>query len=418
MTAQIRSGTSGALGSFTMTDYNPNDSKYAFANSPYIRISTSGNDASTNHFCAIDLIGALRCWGEGTYGKLGNDSTSHNTDPEVVTLGQRAKSVTTAKHSTCAVLDDGSVKCWGIGNYYQLGNGANTPVRTAGTALTFGSAKAVSIAATEDSYLVLLNNDSIGYWGNGYDGTLGQEGASGASTPQFGIDLGTNRHATQISAGKDHVCAVLDNASIKCWGKNSNGKLGVGDTTDRGKAANTMGDDLPSVYLGAGKTAKAVSAGGAFTCALLNDDSVRCWGYNNYGQLGNGTTDDLTTLAGSSTSVNFGGKTPKSIHAGHLHACAIMTDGSAMCWGYGNDGQLGQGGSNTSINHTPLAVAFPSGSIVKSLEASNSSTCASLDNSTTNVWCWGSGVNGSSGYAPENPPCSNYNTPCARAIEW
>ena len=130
----------------------------------------------------------------------------------------------------------------------------------------------------------------------------------------------------------------------------------------------------------------------------------------------------------ASTIVNFAGKKAKSIHAGHLHACAILEDDSAMCWGSGANGQLGTG-SNTGTTGTPVAVAFPSGSIVKSLEALNINTSTTLDNSTNNVWCWGYGQRKSSGYTPESSRCPSgrlngrtaiptYFGPCARAIEW
>jgi alpha-tubulin suppressor-like RCC1 family protein len=104
------------------------------------------------------------------------------------------------------------------------------------------------------------------------------------------VNLGTGKTAVTISAGQFHTCAILNDASVKCWGYNAYGQLGVSGTLDRGDGPGEMGDNLPAVDLGAGKSAVAISAGWDHTCALLNDGSVKCWGYNGYGQLGRGDT--------------------------------------------------------------------------------------------------------------------------------
>ncbi|KAJ1480913.1 hypothetical protein T484DRAFT_2770569 [Baffinella frigidus] len=106
------------------------------------------------------------------------------------------------------------------------------------------------------------------------------------------VDLGAGRTAVAVSAGSRHTCALLDDATVKCWGNNDAGQLGLGDNANRGDDANEMGANLPSVDLGAGRTAVAVSAGGKHTCALLNDTTVKCWGLNDNGQLGLGDTSD------------------------------------------------------------------------------------------------------------------------------
>ena len=104
------------------------------------------------------------------------------------------------------------------------------------------------------------------------------------------MDLGTGRTAKAISAGGSFSCALLDNGFIKCWGHNSYGQLGLGDRSNRGGSANEMGDNLPAVSLGTGRTVKSISSGAYHTCALLDDGSVKCWGRNNEGQLGLGDT--------------------------------------------------------------------------------------------------------------------------------
>ncbi|NDA77286.1 MAG: hypothetical protein EBY07_05690, partial [Actinobacteria bacterium] len=110
------------------------------------------------------------------------------------------------------------------------------------------------------------------------------------------VNLGTGRTATAVSVGGVHVCAILDNSSVKCWGYNggsspqNGGELGLGDTANRGDGPNEMGDNLPTVDLGTGRTAISISAGAAHTCVVLDNNKVKCWGLNFAGQLGLGDT--------------------------------------------------------------------------------------------------------------------------------
>ena len=143
-------------------------------------------------------------------------------------------------------MDGGVIKCWGSNDYGQLGLG-DTSIRGDGP------------------------------------------GEMGDDLPA--VDLGPGRTAKMIAGGSNHACAVLDDDSVKCWGRNDYGQLGLGHTSDRGDNINEMGDKLPAVDLGTGRTAKMISAGEAHTCALLDDDSLKCWGRNDYGQLGIGDTD-------------------------------------------------------------------------------------------------------------------------------
>ena len=152
--------------------------------------------------------------------------------------GSTAKSITTGTGYTCAILDDDSAKCWGRGHAGQLGNGKT--------------------------------------------GSL-------SSPPNSPINLGFEITAKAITAGKFHTCAVIDNSSIKCWGLNDSGQLGQGNTSNRGDGSN-MGDNLPAVDLGAGKTARAISTGDRHTCAILDNASIKCWGSNISGELGIGDT--------------------------------------------------------------------------------------------------------------------------------
>jgi alpha-tubulin suppressor-like RCC1 family protein len=158
------------------------------------------------------------------------------------------------------------------------------------------------------------------------------------------IDLGSGRTARVITAGDSHTCALLDNFSVKCWGYNVSGQLGQGDTdTDnRGDGSGEMGDNLDPVDLGSGRTAASVTTGTKHTCALLDDHSVKCWGEGENGQLGHGKTSDQKSPPDDS--INIGsGRTATAITAGDAHTCAILDNSSIKCWGLNDSGQLGQG---------------------------------------------------------------------------
>jgi alpha-tubulin suppressor-like RCC1 family protein len=186
-----------------------------------------------------------------------------------------------------------------------------------------------------------------------------------------------------------HSCALFSNGSVKCWGNNASGQLGLGDVKDRGKFIEEMGLNLPTVHLGTNRTAKQIVAGGGHTCALLDDDSVKCWGNNDYGQLGldskmyygmgpgaileSGNVkcwgDNAYGKLGIGSTTNWGDKpgdmdklpvvqlspTKKAIHVavGIDHSCVIEEDNAIRCWGSGSSGKLAQGNVDT-LGDTPM----------------------------------------------------------------
>ena len=193
----------------------------------------------------------------------------------------------------------------------------------------------------------MLGRQRHGQLGLGDTGNRGDDpGEMGDNLPA--VDLGTGRTATAISAGGDHTCALLDNGAVKCWGDNGYGQLGLGDTANRGDDAGEMGDNLPAVDLGTGRTATAISAGDDHTCALLDNGTVKCWGANTIGQLGLGDTanrgDGPGEMGDNLPAVDLGtGRTATAISAGGSHTCALLDNGAVKCWGYNTSGQLGLG---------------------------------------------------------------------------
>ena len=316
--------------------------------------------AGGSHTCAILDDDTLKCWGYNGYGNLGYGDTTDRSSPEatlVVNLGngRTAKMVSAGESHTCAILDDDTLKCWGDNNYGQLGYG-DTTRRTSPEAtlvVNLGSGRTAKMVSAGDSHTcAVLDDDTLKCWGgNGY-GQLGYGDTTQRTSPEatLVVALGSGHKAKMVSAGYRHTCAILDDDTLKCWGRNGDGQLGYGDTTQRTSPEATL-----VVALGSGRTAKMVSAGESHTCAVLDDDTLKCWGANGDGQLGIG---GLT----SSNSVDFGsGRTVRSASAGDYHTCAVLSDGSTWCWGHNGDGQVGEG-SITSRFYLPSEVRFSSSS--------------------------------------------------------
>ena len=333
--------------------------------------TTFPTTAGTEHTCTILENSSVKCWGANTYGQLGLGDTNSRGDAgsemganlETVDLGtgRTAKAIAASWYGTCAILDNSSIKCWGRNNDGQLGLG-DTNNRGDGAdemgdnldTVDLGSGRtATAIAGGGEHYCAILDNASIKCWGWNNDGQLGigstddrGDGADEMGDNLSPIDLGTGRTATAIAAGGYHSCAILDNAAVKCWGRNNRGQLGLGDMINRGDGAD-MGDNLNAVDLGTGRTAVSITAGALHTCALLDDYSVKCWGDSSYGQMGTGKTFNLGDGAGemgdSLTAIDLGsGRTATAI-AASLATCAVLDNSSIKCWGANTFGQLGLG---------------------------------------------------------------------------
>ena len=246
---------------------------------------------------------------------------------------------------TCAILDNGSVSCWGSGSQGRLGNGATSNQTTPTLTSTLGVGRtAVAVSSGVAHTCAILDNGSIACWGYNGAGALGNGGTTDSTTPVLTSSLGAGRTAVALSAGGDHTCAILDNGSVSCWGYNEEGGLGNGGTTDSTTPVLTSS-------LGAGRTAVALSSGNYHTCAILDNGSIACWGgANEYGQYGNGnyTSSNIPVL----TSSLGAGRTAVALSSGEYHTCAILDNGSVSCWGYNGNGQLGNGGTTDST--TPV----------------------------------------------------------------
>jgi alpha-tubulin suppressor-like RCC1 family protein len=288
------------------------------------------------HSCALTAKGRVWCWGNNSYGQLGDNSTTNSARPvAVVGLGAGVRAIDAGWFDTCAITAKGAVKCWGNNSYGQLGNNTTTssltPVGVHG--LTRG-VKAVS--ASYFHTCAITAKGAARCWGNNSWGELGDNTANESAKP-VGVH-GLTGGVKQISAGYTSTCAVTSKGAAKCWGSNLYGQLGDNSTTTTRK---------PVAVYGLGSHIKSVKAGGYHACALTTAGGVRCWGLNDEGQLGNNsTTSSLKPVVVASS------EKMRVITAGFEHTCAMTAQRAITCWGYNQRGQLGD---NTTTN-SPLPV--------------------------------------------------------------
>jgi alpha-tubulin suppressor-like RCC1 family protein len=396
-------------------------------------VASFGSGLGYHYGCALLTNETVKCWGSNSFGQLGIDRSSHTGDEpddtgarlSYVSLGTGAKPVAAAggEYHSCALLDDGRAKCWGANLYGTSGlgdtqrhDGRASYLGDNLGAIDFGPGRtAKRIYSGADFACAILDNDSVKCWGENSNGQLGVgdrndrgDGAGEMGTALPVVALGSGRIATSLSLGYRHACAVLDNGDLKCWGWNGQGQLGLGQTADRGDAAGEMGDALPRVNLGTGRTARAVFAGYFNTCAILDNSAVKCWGNNQYGQLGVGDTllrGTLSSAMGDNLpAVNLGsGRTATSLGLGIAHACALLDNQRVKCWGYNAHGKLGygdlanRGDAPGEMGDTLAAVDFGSGANVTSLAVGWNHNCVLIAGGAGSVRCWGKNDEGALG---------------------
>lgn len=354
--------------------------------------------------CAIVSGGAVKCWGDNTSGQIGDGTTTQRNLPTAVSGLSGIKAIAVGDAFACALSNGGGVQCWGENGSGQLGVGnttdSNTPVQVQG--LTSGVA---AIDAGSAHVCILTSAGAMQCWGENGSGQIGAGGSGDLTTPSAVTGLSSGVRA--ISAGDTHTCAVLSDSTAKCWGSDTNGALG--------NVAGNSATPVPVVIDANGVAVtgfRTIAAGAAHTCAALTTGGVKCWGWNNYGQLGDGTVVanrnypvEVPALPGA---VDPGGVGVAALSAGDQYTCAALNDGTAKCWGLNWASQLGNGGSGAlSDNSTPLPVTGLSSGVVAISAAVNgidvssypglqAHTCAVTTDGA--VKCWGYGISGELGY--------------------
>lgn len=290
-----------------------------------VRSGVTAITAAMTHTCVVTQSGGLQCWGVNVR----------------VPVGLHSGIVSAAAGSShdCVLDAGGGVRCWGFNDFGQLGDGTTAdawaPVQPLG--LESGVA---AIAAGPLNVCAVSTDGGVTCWGDNGAGQVG-DGTTGVLVRAPSGVTGLSSGVAAVSVGGAHACALTNEGGVKCWGWNGNGQLGNGTRTD---------SSIPVDVTGLSSGVAAVSARGGHTCALMEAGGVKCWGLNRRGQLGNGLTDN------SGTPVDVIGLPERvtSLSAGLEHNCAATRDGAIWCWGANEAGQLGDG--STTDRATPVAV--------------------------------------------------------------
>ena len=325
--------------------------------------------AGYEHMCALSSSGTVKCWGYNGAGQLGNGTKTYNSTPTPVQVKGVGGTGTLANvtqisagfHHTCAFSSAGTVKCWGFNDSGQLGNGtttqSSTPVQVKDVAGAGTLSNVTQISAGGSYICALLADNTVACWGDNEYGQLGNGTTADSSTPvqvKDATGTGTLSNVSQISVGHRHTCALLTDHTVDCWGESRYGELGNGARIESLTPVKVKGVG------GRGELSNVtqIRAGGYHTCAVRNDRKVDCWGWNYYGQLGNGV-EITSSHHGVTTPVRVKGVGNKGtlskvtqISVSFDHTCALLTDHVAYCWGDNGYGQLGNGtayGSSTPV---------------------------------------------------------------------
>lgn len=394
---------------------------------PYSEVSLG-----ENHSCGITTSGVLKCWGQGVSYQLGTGSTSSVNTPTVVDSGTTYISLGMGIDTSCGITSNNQLKCWGLnGNDSLTGNGAlggavNTPTavftnvqfqkvqlgystacaqtltgeflcwgnnevsllgnekpsRSVTPSLISSEVQSIALSAAGASpttmggqFCRIMNNASLWCGGLNESGQIGDGTTEKRYHPQL-IDLGTN-YSKVSTAHNSHTCGITTAGLLKCWGKNTHGQLGDGSisTTSVPKAVNSM-----SLFDQIATGSDTNFAG--FSCAIATTGALYCWGYNNYGQIGDGTTTYKSTPQNIDVGTNY-----SQVSVGYSHACGITTAGDLKCWGRNQNSQIYISGTQYT---SPLTLEV--GTVYSQVSVGGDSSCAVTNAGT--LKCWGNNAYG------------------------
>ena len=283
---------------------------------------------------------------------------------------------------TCALDESGGLWCWGRDDYGQVSgdpsacaaSGCLVPRRVGDASITFRE----PLGASGEHTCAIASDGRRTCWGRNDSGMLG----AGDTAGHVGL-VATDADAwTLFTGGQDHMCGLREGASLWCWGDNGDGHVGDGSTVNRASPVAVAGLWVD------------VDAGNDFTCAIADDGRVHCWGENDFGQLGEGAS--INTEA-NPVPVPLSGSFPTGarwvdVGAGADHACGLLEDGSAWCWGVNNDGNLGSSAFMDELSPSPIEV---DGGPYREIHVGGDHACAfGVDG---RLWCWGDNAHGTIG---------------------
>lgn len=324
--------------------------------------------------CAI-VNGTLYCWGADDFGQVGVLGDSDQTRP--VKLSDDAFiDVCAGEHHSCALRADGTLLCWGANTHGELGLGDSSS-REIPTPLD--SRRFVAVSCGGSSTCALAPRGELWCWGDNTEGKLGQadppkEEPGTLAMSEVPIQVRSELRFAKVSVGQGHVCAISEQGSLYCWGRNDQGQLGIGGTLEQTRTPLPVIGDLQYA---------AISAGQFHSCAVDMSGKLWCWGKNEGGMLGLGSSQaafrEPALLQGS----NY-----ESVSVNWLHSCAVTTNGTLSCWGRGVEGQLGGGDDKNRDRPTQVVGRW------RSINAGQFHSCAFNDSGLS---CWGANNTGQLG---------------------
>jgi len=391
--------------------------------------------------CVLALDGQVKCWGANQNGELGLGDDDHRGDEPgemgsalpFVDLAMDVAALSNGRNNgqTCALSPDGDTKCWGSNAAGGLGlgnaNDRGDEIGEMGSDLPFvdvGGPAVLNLSTFSGACAVLVGG-SLKCWGANWYGQLGlgdtehrgnESGEMGDALPY--VDLG-DFVPVSVARGT-HACAVSAVGELKCWGSNGDGRLGLGDTEDRGDEPGEMGDALPVVDFGDGAVAEQVSVS-YNTCVLLQGGEVKCWGSDSSGLLAwpgvaGPVGDEPGEMGDALPTIDVGGVV-EQLELGGLHACVLLEGGDVRCWGANDDGQLGQGNtdpfSGSVADLLPIDLGTDERAVL--IAAGGGHACAVLESGC--LKCWGGNIRGQLGYGDteargDEPGEMGDNLPC------
>ena len=324
----------------------------------------------------------LWMWGAGSCGELGtNTNTARSSPVQTISAGNNWKLVSLGIGGNTGsvsggIKQDGSLWMWGNNSIGALGTN-NVITRSSPVQTISGGTDWKSISVSSGFAGAIKIDGTLWLWGNGTSGQLGDNTLTNKSSPVQTVSGGTNWR--QISTGTFHSSAIKTDGTLWLWGLGTQGSIGNGALLNISSPVQTV--------LG-GTTWCQTSVGGAHSAAIKTDGTLWIWGYNSFGQLGNGTITNTSTPV----QVAAGGSAWKSIDLGGGSTSSIKTDGTLWMWGINTGGQLGD---NTLTNKSSPVQTISGGTNWRNISAGVFHTLAIKTDGT--LWTWGTNTVGGLG---------------------
>jgi alpha-tubulin suppressor-like RCC1 family protein len=305
-------------------------------------VETDGQDLT----CGVTTDNRAFCWGANLFGELGDGTTTGSETPIAVAGGLRFAQVDAGSGHSCGVTTDNRAFCWGLNNSGQLGIGTNSgpeicndlPCSTRPVAVV-GSRRFRQVSAGSGYTCGVTPFDRAFCWGANPFGNIGDGATAERRIP---VAVAGGLQFSEVSAGSGpfpHTCGVTTGERAFCWGFNENGELGDGTTAN----------SLTPVAVASGLRFRQVTAAGSHTCAVNPFDRAFCWGVNRFGQLGDGTTTQRLTPVRVLRGLRW-----RQLSGGGSHTCGVTTADVAYCWGSNSNGQLGDGTLKNRLRPVPV----------------------------------------------------------------